>query len=693
MKQVICLKLLLLSLNLYPQNSSINYIESCDSVFWNDTWFYNDTVASFLFLNTVNGIQQAQQEELTYDFTLNSDALFISDTVIQLTDALYGQSGSAWHMNQLDISSSFYFNISLFLGCNNSGADGIAFSLQQVSTAVGSAGGGMGYAGISPALTVEFDTYSNGQHSDPSYDHIGINANGDNDHSSANNLSGPLSFPNFMNIEDCNWHDFIISWDANSQIFSVEYEGDQLISYQGDIVNDIFGGNANVFWGFTGSTGALNNLQQVSMNNLVVTQYDSTAIGVITIHNSFENNINITNCDSIIYNGQSFYETGQYNFNYTNVFGCDSTINLNLTINKSSFTSQVLNFCDSYEWNNQTYTNSGTYSFATQNIYGCDSISEINLNIYESYINEIDTSSCNSFTFRNQEFSTSGVYTFNDYSVNGCDSLNILNLNILEKPYVDIIINNIPCQDDSITPFEVLFKNKGVKPFNFKLFKEDSLINTYNSYNDVDTFIFNKSGLFSIRELQDSMCINENFQDFELARNLNPNADFEFLPDSKVWKGTEVLLRNTSRNYETFIWVLNELALLDSINQNPLIIFNDTGSYFINLNIIDNNGCKDSIMQKIIVLPEFQIWIPTAFTPDNDGLNDIFKPTIEGVKDPKLFIFNRWGETIYSSNKNIYWDGKYLDKDCQSGVYLYLLTFKDYFNKSFKEMGEVHLVR
>ena len=107
MKQVICLKLLLLSLNLYPQNSSINYIDSCDSVFWNDTWFYNDTVASFLFQNTVNGVQEGFQEELTYDFILNNDAFFDNDTIIQLTSALNGQSGSAWHMNQLDISSSF----------------------------------------------------------------------------------------------------------------------------------------------------------------------------------------------------------------------------------------------------------------------------------------------------------------------------------------------------------------------------------------------------------------------------------------------------------------------------------------------------------------------------------------------------------------------------------------------------------
>ena len=693
MRLILCLNFLLMSSIVCSQNTSINYIESCDSVLWNDTWFYNDTVASFLFQNTTNGVQEGLQEELNYDFILNNDAIFVSDTIIQLTNALNGQSGSAWHMNQLDISSSFNFNVSLFLGCNNSGADGVAFSLQQVSTAVGSSGGGLGYAGISPAFTVEFDTYVNSQHSDPGYDHIGINANGDNDHASSNNLSGPLSFPNFMNIEDCNWHDFIISWNANSQVFSVEYEGNLLISYQGDIVNDIFGGNPNVFWGFTGSTGALNNIQQVSMNELVVTQFDSIATGIITINNSFENNINITNCDSIIFNGQSFYETGQYNFTYTNALGCDSTINLNLSINNSSFTSQVINSCDSYEWNNQTYFNSGTYTYATQNIYGCDSISEINLNIYESYLNEIDTSSCNAVEWRNQVFSSSGVYYFPDYSVNGCDSINVLNLNIIEKPYVDIKINNIPCENDTINPFEVLFKNYGVKPFNYKLFNEDTLISTYYSYNDVDTFVFNKSGAFSISELHDSLCYNEDQHDFELIRKLNPTAKIELIPDNIISNGTEVLLRNTSRNYEMFLWVIEEMSLMDSINHNPLITFNDTGTYLINLHITNNDGCRDSTMQKIIVLPDFHVWIPIAFTPDNDGINDIFTPITEGVLNPKLYIFNRWGETIYISDRNISWDGKYLNKECQNGVYLYLLTFNDYLYKSHQRIGEIYLQR
>ena len=693
MKNIILLVFLFLSSIVCSQNTSINYIEACDSVLWNDTWFYDDTVANFLFQNTVNGIQESNIDTLTYDFIINNDALFVSDSIIQLTDAMNLQAGSAWHMNQLDLSSSFSFNISLFFGCSNSGADGIAFSLQQVSTAVGSDGEGLGYQGISPAFSVEFDTHYNFQYNDPTFDHISININGNVDHSSDDNVSGPLNFPNFIDIEDCNWHDFIFDWDANSQIFSVEYEGDQIISYQGDIVNDIFGGNPNVYWGFTASTGSLNNLQQIALNQLVSLQVDSTAIGIITINNSFENNINITNCDSIIFNGQSFYETGQYNFTYTNVLGCDSTINLNLSINNSSFTSQFINSCDSYEWNNQIYFNSGTYTYVTQNIYGCDSISEINLNIYESYINEIDTSSCNAVEWRNQVFSSSGVYYFPDYSVNGCDSINVLNLNILEKPYVDIKINNIPCENDTVNPFEVLFKNYGVKPFNYKLFNEDTLISTYYSYNDVDTFVFNKSGAFSISELRDSLCYNEDQNDFELIRNLNPNAKIELIPENIISSGTEVLLRNTSRNYEMFLWVIEEMSLMDSINHNPLITFNDTGTYLINLHIINNNGCRDSTIQKIIVLPDFHVWIPIAFTPDNDGINDIFTPITEGVLNPKLYIFNRWGETIYFSDRNIYWDGKYLNKECQNGVYLYLLTFNDHLYKSHQRIGEIYLQR
>ena len=114
MKNIILLAFLFLSSIVYSQNTSTNYIQACDSILWNNTWFYDDTVASFSFQNTVNGIQESNVYTLSYDFIINNDALFVGESIIQLTDAMNLQAGSAWHMNQLDLSSSFSFNISLF---------------------------------------------------------------------------------------------------------------------------------------------------------------------------------------------------------------------------------------------------------------------------------------------------------------------------------------------------------------------------------------------------------------------------------------------------------------------------------------------------------------------------------------------------------------------------------------------------
>jgi hypothetical protein len=109
---------------------------------------------------------------ITPNFILNGDATIQPGNVFQLTPAIGNQSGSVWNNIQINLNNPFHFNIDLFLGCNNGGADGIAFVLQPISTSLGSSGGGLGYAGINPSFAVEFDTWQNS--SDPSYDHIAI---------------------------------------------------------------------------------------------------------------------------------------------------------------------------------------------------------------------------------------------------------------------------------------------------------------------------------------------------------------------------------------------------------------------------------------------------------------------------------------------------------------------------------------
>ena len=74
------------------------------------------------------------------------------------------------------------------------------------------------------------------------------------------------------------------------------------------------------------------------------------------------------------------------------------------------------------------------------------------------------------------------------------------------------------------------------------------------------------------------------------------------------------------------------------------------------------------------VIPPVSIYIPNAFTPNGDGLNDTFGVKGEGIRDYHLYIYDRWGNVIWdSANPHQTWDGKFQGNMAQSGVYVYQL--------------------
>ncbi|MBI1287124.1 MAG: PKD domain-containing protein [Flavobacteriales bacterium] len=217
-------------------------------------------LTSFMISGFTTGLVMAQPQP-------NGTAVQLSCNCYRLTENAISQSGSVWNSAQIDLTVPFDFKFDVYLGEDvqgqQSGADGIAFVLQPISTSVGTNGGGMGYENIAPSLDIQIDTYQNGDHNDPSYDHVAIMANGAVDHNSADNLAGPENaLVSGFNIEDGQWHVMRVTWDPTAMTISVYMDGSLRTSYTGDIIADIFGGDPNVFWGFTGSTGGLSNLQQ-----------------------------------------------------------------------------------------------------------------------------------------------------------------------------------------------------------------------------------------------------------------------------------------------------------------------------------------------------------------------------------------------------------------------------------------------
>lgn len=185
----------------------------------------------------------------------------------QLTEAVDTQGGAVWNSAQISLTESFDFTFDVYLGDIPGGADGIAFVLQPLDTNQVTTGGGMGYAGISPSIAIQIDTYQNNiasqPHDDPAFDHVAIMANGAVDHGTPDNLAGPENaLVSGFNIEDGAEHVMRVVWDAPGQTLSVFMDGSLRTSYTGDIVADQLGGDPNVFWGFTGSTGGLFNRQE-----------------------------------------------------------------------------------------------------------------------------------------------------------------------------------------------------------------------------------------------------------------------------------------------------------------------------------------------------------------------------------------------------------------------------------------------
>lgn len=179
----------------------------------------------------------------------------------QMTPDLASQRGCIWNTGTISFLNSFDYTLNMYFGNDDGGADGCTFVFQNAPAGIaacGTDGVQLGAGGIPNAIVVEFDTYDNGSE-DPTYDHTAIYTNGD---LSGTPLAGPVQAdPNDLDLEDGIIHALRVTWDAATHNLCVYVDGSQRLCATNDFVNTVFGGNPNVAWGFTGSTGAYSNQQ------------------------------------------------------------------------------------------------------------------------------------------------------------------------------------------------------------------------------------------------------------------------------------------------------------------------------------------------------------------------------------------------------------------------------------------------
>jgi len=101
-----------------------------------------------------------------------------------------------------------------------------------------------------------------------------------------------------------------------------------------------------------------------------------------------------------------------------------------------------------------------------------------------------------------------------------------------------------------------------------------------------------------------------------------------------------------------------------------------------------------SISNEVCILTAFRLFVPNAFTPNNDGINDVFMPAGIYIKEYQMQIYSRWGEKLFeSSDIHQGWDGKFKEEYCPAGVYYYQMMVKTAEGKNKTISGSVHLLR
>ncbi|MDF1672908.1 MAG: PKD domain-containing protein [Vicingaceae bacterium] len=176
----------------------------------------------------------------------------------------------------------------------------------------------------------------------------------------------------------------------------------------------------------------------------------------------------------------------------------------------------------------------------------------------------------------------------------------------------------------------------------------------------------------------------------------NPTADFLIAPNpATVFNPTVNFIDQSYVNIVTWDWNLG--GLFFSNNQNPTYTFpEDTGTYLITLTVTDNHGCQNTMYDNLIVKGEHGMFVPNAFTPDFDGVNDGFYPKGFGITDfgYGFYIFDRWGELIFESHTKFEpWFGTYKNKLVQNGVYVWRLEYQDVNGKQHEAVGKVTIVK
>lgn len=339
-----------------------------------------------------------------------------------------------------------------------------------------------------------------------------------------------------------------------------------------------------------------------------------------------------------------YFATGVYIDTLVAANGCDSIRTLTLFVNPRVYTTLTATICEGGNYNGHTLA--GNYNDTLIAVNGCDSIVTLNLKVNSKKITNIYAAICKGNSYGGH--TSSGIYYDSLFTQNGCDSIVVTHLTVNQLPKPNL------GSDRNICLGQQVILNPGI--FESYHWQDNSIGNSFTA---------KSIGIFFVQVKDTNNCLAS-----DTIRIIKTDTiPFNFLPpDNKICIGAVINI--ALKNYKSYEWNTGESTSYISIKF--------PGRYV--LKVKDFNDCVSIDTIDILLKGDcIPISIPTAFSPNDDNLNDSFRPVItQQIQTYKMEIYNRYGQKIFeTTDPHAGWDGKFKGREQNSGSYIYRIYFKN----------------
>ena len=287
---------------------------------------------------------------------------------------------------------------------------------------------------------------------------------------------------------------------------------------------------------------------------------------------------------------------------------------------------------------------------------GAEMIAQSSSSNMDPYIFEWDHVGSSADQLMNPESTT----TFSVQVTDICGSIDTASVEVVVNQYDELLayVDSTHVCEDTLAKICVTASG-GDGNYNY-LWSNEATTECIEEYSQVDPYTVT---------VTDGCAVDEVAVGF-ISKGWPEDPYFEYVPLPNIEFGVEFYNYTTNIYEYNYLWDFGDM--FGSDHYHPRHTYPNEGIYNVTLTVSDTLylDCYREYSSNVKVEPSFELWVPNSFTPNNDGVNDLFKPVIIGFDYYELIITNRWGEIVFTSiDVSESWDGYQDGKIVPSGVY------------------------